>query len=74
MNFRGTSTKCFVCEAPLKLWQLQACTRCGKAVCSQHAHLLKHRHSYVLYSICTRCFDANCQESLQLVGRDLHRP
>jgi|GEM_PF-5439344 len=55
MKLLGSSAKCFVCETPLTMWHSHTCTRCGKPICSRHAHLLKYRRSHVLYSICTCC-------------------
>ena len=57
MNLFNTHVTCFLCNASLAVWNTHTCTRCGKKMCSHHAHLLRMPHSYVLSSVCVHCFD-----------------
>ena len=68
MKLLSSNAKCFVCETPLTLWHTHTCTQCGKPICSRHAHLLKCRHSYVLYSVCTCCSYAKGEQLPSVVS------
>lgn len=49
--------KCSCCNMSLTVWNASTCTRCGRKLCSRHAHLLRSPHSCVLTSVCDACSD-----------------
>ncbi len=55
MKLMNDQKLCAICNQPLKWWNSQSCLDCGKAVCGQHAHAVKRRHSSVLSSYCAGC-------------------
>jgi hypothetical protein len=55
MSLLRTHEKCSLCNKSLALWNISTCTRCGGKMCSQHTHLMRVPHSYVLTSVCDHC-------------------
>jgi hypothetical protein len=55
MSLFQTHEKCSCCDMALTIWNASTCTRCGRKLCSHHAHLLRVPHSYVLASVCDAC-------------------
>lgn len=67
MQQSHTHTNCAFCQKTLHWWNAETCTRCGKVLCSQHAHMVKRRHSRVLSSICDECVACTPASDTQVV-------
>jgi len=46
---------CAYCNASLKWWNAQTCTKCQRSVCSHHAAIVRYSQKSVLQTVCTCC-------------------
>lgn len=46
---------CALCQEPLKWWNVQSCTQCGRPLCGHHAVTKRRPHSTILFVLCSCC-------------------
>jgi predicted amidophosphoribosyltransferase len=80
MKLLHDTTTCSLCKSSLDWWHAQACSHCGRAICSHHAHMVRRPYSKVLYVMCADCSQNSAHPTIsaapshpQMVSADLHR-